>query len=311
MGIIIQAAMPVGGYQSWRWNKPFSCFMIAIPSPRRFLVQGQLSSLLISLSLAAFISVALDQFSAAASAKVISKMCQSASPQCVQLIAAVWSPSRSQRLIRAPSALCVMSRDTSCLAVDAKLWRKFPERVLVLLSPMLFISGLSMDPNPQARILPSRSLCFLSLRFGWHLGLYSGVWRVFGLVVPAVSGSSLEFARAVWSRCSFYMILVIWSICLMGRKIVFELRRGESAVVNKMNAGLHPDVVQWWKCLRFLPPAGGRSFWVHSLAFGSPYPLTTRLFSLLLRPSAPNSWTFTRSHNHPKGSAPLLRLHKV
>lgn len=217
MGVIIQAAMPVGGYQSWRWNKPFSCFVIAIPSPRRFLVQGQLSSLLISLSLAAFISVALDQFSAAASAKVISKMCQSASPQCVQLIAAVWSSSRSQRLIHAPSALCVMSRDTSCLAVDAKLWAnlKFPGRVSVPLSPMLFISGLSMTPNPHARILPSRSLCFLSLRVGWHLGLYSGVWRVFGLVLPAVSGSSLEFARSVWLRCSFlydfwWFVAFVW-----------------------------------------------------------------------------------------------------
>lgn len=83
MGIIIQAAMPVGGNQSWRWNKPFSCFMIAIPSPRCFLIQGQLSSHLISLSLKAFISVALDQFASAASAKVLSKMCHGASPQCV------------------------------------------------------------------------------------------------------------------------------------------------------------------------------------------------------------------------------------
>lgn len=33
--------MPVGGYQSWRWNRPFSCFMIAIPSPCCFLIQGQ------------------------------------------------------------------------------------------------------------------------------------------------------------------------------------------------------------------------------------------------------------------------------
>lgn len=41
MDIIIQTVMPVGGYQRWRWNRPFSCFMIAIPSPRCFLIQGQ------------------------------------------------------------------------------------------------------------------------------------------------------------------------------------------------------------------------------------------------------------------------------
>lgn len=56
------------------------------------------------------------------------------------------------------------------------------------------------------------------------------------------------------------MISVICSICQMGRKIGFELQRGESVVVNKRNAGLHPDIAQGWKCLWFLPPAAGRSF---------------------------------------------------
>lgn len=194
-----------------------------------------------------------------------------------------------------------MSRDTSCLAVDAKLRRnlKFPGRVSVLLSPMLFIWGLSVTPNEErGSCLPHLSV-FSPQIWLTFVTLYWGLGG-FALEVPVVSGSSLEFSWAIWLRCFLYMISVICSICQMGRKIGFELRRGESVVVNKRNAGLHPDMVQRWKRLWFLPPAAGRSFWVHSLAFGSPYPLTTRLFSLLLRPSAPNSWTSTGLTTTPK-----------
>lgn len=146
--------------------------------------------------------------------------------------------------------------------VEAKfevLWTR-----LGLLSPMLFISGLSMTPNPRARILPSRSRCFLSLRFGWHLWLYTGVWRF-------LPWWCQRFLLLVWSlhglfdcAAPFYMISVICSICQMGRKIGFELQCGESVVVNKRNAGLDLDIAQGWKCLWFLPPAAGRLFWVHS-----------------------------------------------
>lgn len=82
----------------------------------------------------------------------------------------------------------------------------------------------------------------------------------------------------------------------MERKIVFEVQRGESVVINKMDAS--PWVAASWhctkmKCLRFLPPCAGRSFGVRALAIGSTFPLTTRVFSLLLHPSAPNSWMCT------------------
>lgn len=92
------------------------------------------------------------------------------------------------------------------------------------------------------------------------------------------------------------MISVIWSVCWMEWKVVFEVQRGESVVINKM------DARSWvaasghcarMKFLRFLPSHAGRSFGVRALAIGSTFPITTRVFSLLLHPSAPNSWTCT------------------
>lgn len=83
----------------------------------------------------------------------------------------------------------------------------------------------------------------------------------------------------------------------MERNIVFEVQRGESVVINKMDA--RSWVAASWhctkmKCLRFLPSCAGRSFGVRALAIASTFPLTTHVFSLLLHPSAPNSWTCTR-----------------
>lgn len=65
------------------------------------------------------------------------------------------------------------------------------------------------------------------------------------------------------------------------------------------------------KCLRFLPSCAGRSFGVRALAIGSTFPLTTRVFSLLLHPSALNSLTCTSltttSNKKSKRSASLYR----
>lgn len=82
----------------------------------------------------------------------------------------------------------------------------------------------------------------------------------------------------------------------MERKIVFEVQRGESVVINKMDA--KSRVAASWhctkmKCLKFLPSCAGGSLGVRTLAIGSTFPLTTCFFSLLLHPSAPNSWTCT------------------
>lgn len=92
------------------------------------------------------------------------------------------------------------------------------------------------------------------------------------------------------------MISVIWNVCWMERKIVFEVQRGESVVINKMDA--KSRVAASWhctkmKCLKFLPSCAGGSLGVRTLAIGSTFPLTTCFFSLLLHPSAPNSWTCT------------------
>lgn len=223
------------------------------------------------------------------------------------------------------SSLCVMkSRDNSCLAgCQAEVF--FFKFSPVLWSPLLFISGLSMTPVPLGEIqkwifcLPDGSVYFH--RFSWYLFSLTFLNLYWGLQGSWFGGGACGFWLClspciVWLCYPFDMMSVIWSVRWLERKIVFEVQRGESVLINKMDA--RSWVAASWhctkmKCLRFLPSCGGRSFGVRALAIGSTFPLTTQVFSLLLHPSALNSWTCTSltATSNKKASVPLFGLQKV